>query len=121
MDSQFDRLMRAMPEVGDGVPAVFARKVRELAGTDQRWRNLAQGVRDLDHDARHQARQLVADTFERITVYASGLRPDVPGDHIDAILAAKGGVRRLLRIDPKGGWIQGDQLDEAHASSSPNV
>jgi len=67
-------------------------------------------VMDLDTDARLQARQLVADTFSRIVVYASGLRPDdSPPDIIDVVLVAKGGRSRLLRVDTAGRWVAGDE------------
>lgn len=148
VDGQLDRLMAAMLESDDGgAPAVFARKARELEaekarlqgeieltehqinglarkdleGEDGKWRKLAQGVQDLDHDARHQARQLVADTFERIVVYASGMRPSVDADKdvIDVVLIAKGGVSRMLRIDKTGGWIASDQVDDLSTAALP--
>lgn len=142
-EGQLARLLDAMLELDAAdTPATFARRARDLEatqaklqaeiqqtehqlgalarhdleGADARWRALAAGVMDLDTDARLQARQLVADTFSRIVVYASGMRPeDSPPDVIDVLLVAKGGVARLLRIDTKGGWVAGDELTGALA------
>jgi hypothetical protein len=138
VDGQLDRLMDAMLAVdAAGTPAAFARKASELEdtqrrlqgeiaatehqlaalarndvdGADARWRALAKGVQELDFDARLQARQLVADTFDRIVVYASGLRPaESQADAIDVLLVAKGGAARMLRIDQSGRWVAGEDL-----------
>ncbi|MDH0866430.1 recombinase family protein [Mitsuaria sp. GD03876] len=141
VDSQIDRLMSAMLDSGsDDPPAVFTRKARDLeaqrekiqaglqaaehrlstiarkdlAGSDKLWRDLARGVQDLEYDARLKARQLVADTFERIVVYASGMRPAETSNFIDVVLIAKGGRSRLLRIDTKGQWIAGEDVELAN-------
>lgn len=83
-----------------------------LAGADEIWRSLAAGVEAQDLDARLQTRQLVADTFSRIVVYHSGIRPgQAPKGTIDVLLVAKGGIGRLLRIDQAGGWIAAEQVD----------
>jgi DNA invertase Pin-like site-specific DNA recombinase len=133
---QLDRLTAAMLAVdASETPQAFARKARELEveqaavareistaehmisslarsdvdGAEARWQALAKGVLELDVDARLQARQLVADTFERITVYASGQRPGYdPDDIIDVTLKAKGGAWRVLRIDKAGNWVAGE-------------
>lgn len=141
VDAQLGRLMDAMLAEDAAAPAVFARRARELEaerettdraiqqrehqiagmartdldGADSKWRALAAGVRDLDYDARLQARQLVADTFERIVVYASGIRPGA-GDHIDLVLIARGGVSRMLRLDRAGRWVA---AEEFRASEAP--
>lgn len=142
LDAQLERLMSVMLATdASETPAVFARKARELEaqreqlqgeiqtlesqisglarkeieGADGRWRALAKGVEELDEDSRHQARQLVADTFERIVVYASGIRPAEDLDVIDVILVAKGGVTRSLRIDPSGRWVEGVEVEETPA------
>ena len=113
----------------DGIPATFARRARELEeqeratqagivaaerelaassrpdnlGADQVWRDLVQGVEMQEVDARLQARQLIADTFERIVIYHRGMIPDeTPKGVMDMVLLAKGGVERLLRLDRKG-------------------
>jgi DNA invertase Pin-like site-specific DNA recombinase len=136
-EQQLARLVDAMLAVDAAdTPTAFARRARDLEadqtrlqagidqaehqlgtlarhdidGADARWRELAAGVMDLDTDARLQARQLVADTFSRIVVYASGLRPDdSPPDIIDVVLVAKGGRSRLLRVDTAGRWVAGDE------------
>lgn len=136
-EGQIDRLMAAMLALdSQDPPAAFARKAHDLEatrtktieeiahvehqisslartdldGADARWQALAKGVQELDYDARLEARQLVADTFERITVYASGLRPTEGQDVIDVVLVAKGGTSRWLRIDKRGEWIAGEQV-----------
>lgn len=137
VEGQLERLTAALLSLdGEALPATFARKARELeaeqtsiaaeisaaehqvatlartdlAGVDAKWRALAAGVAALDVDARLQAKQLVADTFERIVVYASGQRPDeAPEDVTDVLLCAKGGVRRLIRIDKSGRWVAGEE------------
>lgn len=141
VDGQLDRLMTAMLAVdAASTPAAFARKASELEsqqrqlqgeiaatehqlanlarneldGLDSRWRALADGVQALDYDARLQARQLVADTFSRIVIYASGLRPsESPTDAMDVLLVAKGGAVRMLRVDQRGGWVAGEELQAA--------
>ncbi len=136
ISTKLERVTAAMLAADDGAaPATFVRLARELeaeqltvaaeiaaaerglasaarsdmAGADAKWRELATGVLALDVDARLQARQLVVDTFERIAVYASGLRPgEDPDDVTDVVLRAKGGVTRTLRIDKAGRWVAQD-------------
>lgn len=137
VDRQINRLMEAMLST-DAPPASFTRKANELEtervqlgetiariereistlvrtdldGADLKWRALVDGVSALDVDARVRARQLVAETFERIVVYASGLRPGEEGDVIDLVLVAKGGTSRVLRVDRIGNWVSGDQVEQ---------
>lgn len=88
----------------------------DLSGADSVWRSLAAGVEAQDHDARLQARQLVADTFERIVVWHRGITPDeTPRGMLDLLLQAKGGTARLLRVDKKGRWVQADDWTEPAA------
>lgn len=139
---QLDQLANTMLEAQtDGVPMIFVRKARELeqqlaeaerhkeamerelvaisqakAGDAfQEWRALAAGVEAQDTATRLKARQLVADTFERITVYHHGMRPAAESTerdyHIDVVLLAKGGQARLLRIDRSGNWVAGEDID----------
>jgi len=138
IDKQLERLTEALLTSDGPVPATFAKRARELEdqrgnvlakvqaaeravaeaaranldGADQRWRVIAEGVEALDYTARMQARQLVADTFERIVVYSRGMRPNDATDAIDVLLLAKGGNARTLRVDPKGGWLAADDLAE---------
>lgn len=101
---------QAAIEAADRELAAVART--GLAGADEIWRSLAAGVEAQDLDARLQTRQLVADTFSRIVVYHSGIRPgQTPKGTIDVLLVAKGGAGRLLRIDRAGGWIAAEQVD----------
>ncbi len=141
VDGQLSRLMDAMLAIdAKETPAAFARKARELEeertqlrrdlasaehqlsnmarsdieGTDAKWRALAAGVQELDYDARLQARQLIADTFEGIVVYASTLEPESgPPDATDVLLVAKGGATRMLRIDKQGNWVAGAEFAPA--------
>lgn len=136
---QLDRLTDAMlASSAEGTPLAFARKARaleaelaqaqaELAqaeaemastsrsspqGANAAWRELAEGVLAQDVQARLRARQLVADTFERIVVYHHGMRPDPQASErnyeIDLVLVARGGIARLLRVTRQGDWRAGD-------------
>lgn len=91
----------------------------DLSGADSVWRSLAAGVEAQDHDARLQARQLVADTFERIVVWHRGITPDEsPPGVLDLLLQAKGGTARLLRVDKKGRWVQADDWTEPEGETA---
>ena len=64
--------------------------------------------------ARLQARQLVADTFERIVIYHRGVRPGPEGKGpMDMMLLAKGGQARLLRIDRQGKLLVAETVGES--------
>lgn len=131
IDQQLERLTDALLAGGDAPAAAFARRARELedarqqaaqrataaeralaqatradaASADQRWRAVAAGVQRLDTEARLQARQLVVDTFQRITVWHHGMRPrDCPPGTIDVLLVAHSGTRRLIRVQRSGAW-----------------
>ena len=120
--------MLAADEDG-GTPAAFVRRARELEagqvklladiaqaerdlagvartdlqGADSAWRSLAAGVDAQDTDARIQARQLVADTFERIVIYWRGIDPEAtPKGIMDLVLIARGGTARAIRINAAG-------------------
>ncbi|KEH11310.1 hypothetical protein GY15_29590 [Delftia sp. 670] len=143
ISAQLDKLTDAMlASAEEGTPAVFARRARQLevdlaaaqaklqaaeldlagaartdiAGADAAWRALADGVEAQEIEPRLQARQLVADTFERIVVYARGVNPDPNASErdykIDLVLIARGGVARLLTVDRQGNWIAGEQSSE---------
>lgn len=138
IEAKLERLTDALLDSDGDAPATFVRRARELeverdtakalvaaadralaeavradiTGADNRWQSLVEGVNSLDKEARLQARQLVADTFERIVVYHKGIRPaDEIKGALDIMLVAKGGNARMLKIDAKGGWIAA----EAHA------
>ena len=124
----------------EGTPAAFARRARELEaeqgllnaqiqaaerdlaaasrqdikGVDRAWRRLAEDVEAQDYEARLQARQLVADTFERIVIYHRGVRPGPEGKGpMDMMLLAKGGQARLLRIDRQGKLLVAETVGES--------
>ena len=88
----------------------------DVDGIQTKWSSLAQGVQELDYDSRLQARQLIADTFERIAVYATGVRPDDESRFTDVVLLAKGGISRVLRIDKKGAW---QALEDIRQDTAP--
>lgn len=138
IEAKLQRLTDAMLAATDeGVPLTFARRARELeeqqqqvtaaiadterdlantvrtdaAGADQVWLSLVEGVEAQDTDARLQARQLVADTFERIVIYHRGMRPsETPTGQMDMMLLAKGGVARLLRITRTGELVTAETV-----------
>ena len=84
-----------------------------------RWAEFAGQVTELDPDARAKARSLIAQTFTRIDVYVKGVWAGAgntlaklaavdagsrkKADTIDLVLTFKGGGRRFLSIDKKGG------------------
>ncbi|WP_137860813.1 recombinase family protein [Variovorax sp. 3P27G3] len=143
LTAKLERLTDAMLEAAEdgGTPATFARRARalevdqqsaavdvataerelasvartDLQGADATWRKLAAGVEAQDADARIQARQLVADTFEQIIIYMRGARPaETPKGMMDIALLAKGGTYRTLRIDKQGNWIDAEEgVDDA--------
>lgn len=138
IDVKLERLMEALLSANGAAPTTFTQRARELeasraialddvkkaereltdaaradiTGADTQWRTLAEGVNKLDKEARLQARQLVADTFERIVIYHHGLRPDLDGQpsHLDMVLVAKGGESRLISLDRKGGLLSADSV-----------
>lgn len=142
LKDQLNQLANTMLQAGaTAIPMVFLRKARELElelaeaerrkeamerelvaisqsntkSAHQEWQALAEGVEAQDAAARLKARQLVADTFERITVYHHGMRPNPDSSErdycIDVVLLAKGGTSRLLRIDRTGNWVAGEDVD----------
>jgi DNA invertase Pin-like site-specific DNA recombinase len=85
---------------------------RDIGSEDTRWRDLVAGVEAQDYEARLQARQLVADTFERIAVYRKGRKPSrTPAGEMDLVLLAKGGISRQLRINKNGDVLSADDVD----------
>lgn len=132
-----ERLMRALM-ASDDPPAMFVKQARELelekssaaeavraaerevadtvrvdfTDADQKWRDLAEGVLQLDEDARTKARQLVVDTFETITIWLRGVRPDeTPEGCMDVVLKAKGGGVRVLRVATDGTWQANETVE----------
>lgn len=145
---KLERLTDAMLASSDeGVPLTFAKRARELeaeqrrweaaiqaaerdlsaqartdiTGVDEAWKNLVEGVEAQNHDARLQARQLVADTFERIVIYHRGVRPGPEGKGpMDMMLLAKGGAARLLRISREGELIMAESLELPQNEKKPS-
>lgn len=67
------------------------------------WRKLAVDARDIYSPAREQLRQLVLDTFSRITVYMRGVVPDPKSRVIHLVLVSRTGRRVALDIDRRSG------------------
>ncbi|MFZ2628403.1 MAG: recombinase family protein [Rugosibacter sp.] len=139
MEMQLERVTNALIAAdGESTPIAFVRKARELetkiseakaqeSATDvelmrmsnrrtpalaEAWAEVVNGTLALDYDARMRARQLVADTFERIVLYHRGMTPsESDGKSIDLLLIAKSGRPRLLRIDRRSGaWRAGEEV-----------
>ncbi|MBU9382122.1 recombinase family protein [Burkholderia gladioli] len=88
-----------------------AAAIAEAPAAADAWSALARGVEELDYDARMQARQLVADTFSRITVFQAGFYPANNDSLIGLILIAKRGGTRLLHVDRRSGeWHSADDI-----------
>lgn len=100
--------------------AIQAGKGRNPAAA-QAWQSLFDGVMSLDYAERMRARQLVADTFERIVIYHRGVTPGDPfRSPIDLVLIAKGGDPRLLRINRRSGDLI-EQEDIATRQAATNA
>lgn len=86
----------------EGLSVEVAGQPASLAIVDQHgnvidaWAAVVTGAEALDYDARMQARQLVADTFERIVIHHRGMAAD--SKDIDLVLRSKTGNTRLLRV-----------------------
>lgn len=139
--AKVERITDAMlaDDAGDA-PAAFMRRARELetslveqqAEVDalehelaavassptpavaKAWADLQEGVKALDYDARTKARQLVADTFERISIYHRGTEPEQTRSWkgtIDLVIVAKRGSARILHVDRQTGeWRGGEEV-----------
>lgn len=74
------------------------------------WAELAEGVKAMDQTARMQARQLVANTFERFVFYMQGV-DQTATKTMDLLMIPKVGQARLLRIDRKtGAWHAAEEF-----------
>lgn len=69
------------------------------------WEALRHDVEAMNYDARIKARQLIADTFERIVIFSRGMGLDPHSQSIDVLLVAKGGGSRSLCLDRKTGRL----------------
>lgn len=139
--AKIERITDAMlaDDAGEA-PAAFKRRARELEATlaeqeaeaealerelataaasptpavAKAWTDLQVGVKALDYDARTKARQLVADTFERIAIYHRGTEPEQTRSWkgtIDLVLVAKRGSARILHVDRQTGeWRHGEDV-----------
>jgi hypothetical protein len=102
---------KALVNVSLALSAVKDSAAVDLNGMDLKWRSLAKDVDSLDTAARTKARQLIADTFSKITIFHKGVDPtETTRGTIDVILQPKGGVARLLRVNKKGGWVAQEEI-----------
>ncbi len=89
------------------------------------WAELVEGVETLDYDARMKARQLVADTFDKIVIYHRDVTPEVTRSWkgtIGVLLMAKRGGSRLLSIDRQtGAWQHGEDVQTGDLPLPPAV
>jgi len=135
VERQLQRITEALLADDQGAaPLAFVRKARELeaqlgqlqaeaehlereqgkvgqtqtpAGAEL-WRKLAIEAQDIKSPAREQLRQLVLDTFSRITVYMRGLVPDPKSKVIHLVLVSRSGQRVVLDVDRRSGaWKAG--------------
>ncbi|MGA4333431.1 recombinase family protein [Ralstonia nicotianae] len=141
IEAQIRRITDALLSDDGEAPAAFMRRARELEesladkqkdvaareselvvasstatpAAAEAWAALAEGVMNIDHEARVQARQLVVDTFSRITVFHRGFRPDdEDGSSIGTQLIAKHGNMRLLNVDRRSGrWRAAEDVNVA--------
>lgn len=130
VDRQLQRVTEALLADDQGAaPLAFVRKARELEAELQRlqseaehlerqqgvqgrgqtpaaaeqWRQLAVDAQDIYSPAREQLRQLVLDTFSRITVYMRGVVPDPESRVIHLMLVSRTGRRVALDVDRRSG------------------
>lgn len=135
VERQLQRVTDAMLADDSGAaPLAFVRKARELEAELQQlqaeaeqlereqaaqgvvqtpagaelWRKLAIEAQDVLSPAREQLRQLVLDTFSRITVYMRGVVPDPKSKVIHLVLVSRAGQRVTLDVDRRSGaWKAG--------------
>lgn len=90
---------------------------RDIPAVAEAWAAIAEAAIAQDELARLQARQLVADTFERIVIYHHGLTPaENKGRTIDLQIIAKSGTVRMLQIDKRTGqWRAEENLPDMRA------
>ncbi|MCO1341921.1 hypothetical protein L0Z26_08285 [Burkholderia multivorans] len=148
IEAQIQRITDALLSDDGVAPAAFMRRARELEtelakqrreieslehqiaasnahdvpAASKAWARLVDGVLTLDYDARLKARQLVADSFQKIVLFQRGFTPldHAPTDRrkrsgtIGLLLVTKRGGTRLLNIDRKTGhWEAEDNLNLA--------
>ena len=84
--------------------SIIAAANRQRPTVASEWKELIDRILALDIDARLKARQMVADTFERIVIYMHGIEPSTePRCPIEIVLVGIGGSTRMIKIDRKTG------------------
>lgn len=72
-----------------------------------------------------KARQLVADTFDKIVIYHRGVTPEITRSWkgtIGVLLMAKRGGSRLLNIDRQtGAWQHGEDVESGDLPLPPAI
>lgn len=93
---------------------------RKTPAAAEAWAALVEGVKVQDPDARMKARQLVADTFQRISIARRGQEYALDdGVSLDLVLVPHGGQPRELRINRKTGeFIAGRDIVPAAERTS---
>ncbi len=85
-----------------------AANIKALANTPDTntaalWSSLRDGVLGLDYEARMKCRQLIEDTFSKVTIYFRGTQFASGGPTVNLVLSSKTGEQRLLVVDRKTG------------------
>lgn len=103
IEEKLDTARQQQQQAEGDVARATRKQTPQLASA---WKALVRGTLALDYETRMKARQLVADTFERIVVYHQGVDPE--GENrapIDIVLIAKGGAPRMIRINRRTGEL----------------
>jgi DNA invertase Pin-like site-specific DNA recombinase len=104
---EYESTLSSLKQEEDKATAEVTNQARQTPNQSEAWRTLAKAALAMDDNARMQMRQLVADTFERIVLYNSGMvSGETRTSPIDIVLVAKGGKPRLLRIDRRSGQVK---------------
>ncbi|MDH4873049.1 recombinase family protein [Pseudomonas sp. BN515] len=134
VERQLSRVTEALLADDQGAaPLAFVRKARELEGELQQlqhdaeriehelagsaprqsparaelWRQLAVEVEDIYSPAREKVRQLMLDTFSRITVYMRGVVPDPASKVLNLVLVSRTGRQVYLEVNRRTGhWVE---------------
>lgn len=104
-------LQKARHDLADAETELAALS-RKTPAAAEAWAALVEGVKAQDPDARMKARQLVADTFQRISIARRGQEwAQDDGVSLDLVLVPHNGQRRELRINRKTGeFIAGSDI-----------
>jgi hypothetical protein len=104
-------LQKARHDLADAETELAALS-RKTPAAAEAWAALVEGVKAQEPDARMKARQLVADTFQRISIARRGQEwAQDDGVSLDLVLVPHNGQPRELRINRKtGAFIAGRDI-----------